>query len=73
MSDDRELRRLLQTYRNLAVLGFAEKATAIFERLKPSHRRLRTMDRRIAAMALAHDATLLTRNLADFSKVPDLK
>ena len=31
------------------------------------------MDLKIAAIVLANDATLLTRNLGDFRKVPDLK
>lgn len=28
---------------------------------------------KIAAIALAHDTTLLTRNTRDFARVPDLK
>ena len=35
--------------------------------------RVGTMDLKIAAIALANDSTLLTRNIQDFSKVPDLK
>jgi tRNA(fMet)-specific endonuclease VapC len=31
------------------------------------------MDLKIAAIALANDVTLLTRNLSDFGKVPDLR
>ena len=35
--------------------------------------RIGTMDLKIAAIVLAHDATLLSRNLSDFRKVPGLK
>jgi tRNA(fMet)-specific endonuclease VapC len=35
--------------------------------------RIGTMDLKIAAICLAHDATLLTRNLIDFQKVPGLR
>ena len=35
--------------------------------------RIGTMDRKIAAIALTHDATLISRNLADFRRVPGLK
>ncbi|MFN4259177.1 MAG: type II toxin-antitoxin system VapC family toxin [Gemmataceae bacterium] len=35
--------------------------------------RIGTKDLQIAAIALAHQATLLSRNVADFAKVPGLK
>ena len=35
--------------------------------------RIGTMDLKIAAIALANDAILLSRNLTDFSKVPALR
>jgi len=31
------------------------------------------MDLKIAAICLAHDATLLTRNVADFQNIPGLR
>jgi tRNA(fMet)-specific endonuclease VapC len=33
----------------------------------------RTLDLRIAATALVHDLTLVTRNTQDFARVPGLK
>jgi tRNA(fMet)-specific endonuclease VapC len=35
--------------------------------------RIGTMDLRIAAIALTHGATLLSRNLVDFKRVPELE
>jgi tRNA(fMet)-specific endonuclease VapC len=46
-------------------------------KLFAQHHRLRvrcgTMDLKIACIVMAHDATLLTRNTADFAHVPGLK
>ncbi len=69
----RKLRRHLLVYRMIEVLDFDESAAIIFQRLKQSRLRIGTMDLKIAAITLAHDATLLTRNLADFRRVPNLK
>ena len=68
----RELERLLRFYCITPFLPFDERAAAEFKRLKQSRVRIGTMDLKIAAIALANDATLLTRNLSDFGKVPDL-
>jgi len=46
---------------------------AEFRKLQASRVRIGTMDLRIAAIAIANDATLLTRNLSDFGKVPGLR
>ena len=43
-----------------------------FQTLWVQRIRIGTMDLKIAATALAYDATLLTRNAKDFSKVPGL-
>jgi tRNA(fMet)-specific endonuclease VapC len=66
------LRRHLDNYRQIAVLDFDERAAAEFQRLRQARVRIGTMDLKIAAVALSHDATLLSRNMADFSKVPAL-
>lgn len=54
------------------VLTFDEPSAAQFELLR-SGSRVGTMDLRIAATALSHDLTVLTRNTVDFGKVPGLK
>jgi tRNA(fMet)-specific endonuclease VapC len=69
----RKLRRHLLVYRQIEVLEFNETAATVFQRFKQSRLRIGTMDLKIAAIALAHDATLLTRNTADFRRVPNLK
>jgi tRNA(fMet)-specific endonuclease VapC len=69
----RRLRRHLDNYRLIPVLDFDEQAAAELTHLQKARVRIGTMDLKIAAIALANDATLLTRNLSDFGKVPGLK
>ena len=69
----RRLLRHLDNYRHIPVLPFDEQAAAEYERLRRSRIRIGTMDLKIAAIALSLDATLLSRNLVDFAKVPGLK
>jgi tRNA(fMet)-specific endonuclease VapC len=69
----RRLRRQLENYCRIRVLDFDEVAATIFQSLKRTSRRVGTMDLKIAAITLAHDATLLTRNSADFRLIPGLK
>jgi tRNA(fMet)-specific endonuclease VapC len=67
------LRRHLDTYCQIRVLGFDRVAAAQFQRLSRARLRIGTMDLKIAAIVLAHDATLLSRNLSDFRKIEGLK
>ena len=67
------LKRHLDIYCRIAVVPYDERAAEVFERLRQAKIRIGTMDLKIAAIALANDAILLTRNLSDFDKVPDLK
>ncbi len=66
------LKRQLQNYCRVAVIDFDSKAAQQFTELRQAKLRLGTMDMKIAAIALAHQAILVTRNSSDFSKVPNL-
>lgn len=69
----RKLERHLANYRKILVLSFDEKAGDIYQDLRKHYPRLGTMDLKIAAIALSHQATLLTRNAKDFNKISTLK
>lgn len=66
------LSRHLNMYRSLIVLDFDEHAAIEFQRLRQLRIRIGTMDLKIAAIALANHAILLSRNLRDFRMVPNL-
>jgi tRNA(fMet)-specific endonuclease VapC len=69
-------RRLLQhldNYRRIPVLPFDDAAAVTFQQLRHTRLRIGTMDLKIAAIAVSRDATLLSRNLADFRQVPGLQ
>jgi len=67
------LGRFLNNYRAITVLPFEEVAAIEFRKLQAQKIRIGTMDLKIASIALAHDALLITRNLLDFERIPDLK
>lgn len=69
----RRLKRHLVNYCRMIVLDFDGTAAAEFQRLRKLRLRMGTMDLKIAAVVLSHNATLLTRNLVDFRTVPGLK
>lgn len=73
ISDYAELKRHVRNYCDIAVIEYDARAVAEFARLKAQRIRIGTMDLKIAAIALANDAILLTRNLTDFAKVPGLR
>lgn len=68
----RRLHTALRDIQGRTILGFDDRAAAEFKKLKVAKVRVGTMDLRIAAIVLAHNATLLSANLSDFRKVPDL-
>jgi tRNA(fMet)-specific endonuclease VapC len=68
--------RLIRTVESQArwpILLLDEESVSEFESLGKKRVRIGTNDLKIAAIAMAHDATLLTRNAVDFGKVPGLK
>ena len=54
------------------VLAFDEQAAVTLHRLRRARIHIGTMDLKIAAIALCHDAMLLSRNLADVRQIPDV-
>jgi tRNA(fMet)-specific endonuclease VapC len=60
-------------YRRFPLVPFDAAAAAVFNGLKAQKVRVKTMDLRIAAVALAHGLVLVTRNVRDFGKVPGLQ
>lgn len=69
----REFQHSLEILMELTLLPFDEPAAEIARRLKKELPRLGTQDLKIAAICLAHDGMVLTRNLVDFHKIPGLR
>jgi tRNA(fMet)-specific endonuclease VapC len=65
--------RMLADFVSLNSLSFDDAAAKIFADLRSRKVRIGTMDLRIAAIALASDMTVVTRNIVDFERVPGLR
>jgi tRNA(fMet)-specific endonuclease VapC len=66
------LHELFDDFNIRTILDYDRPAAEQFEQLVRAKIRIGTMDRKIAAIALANSATLLSRNLSDYRKVPGL-
>lgn len=66
------LERILADFSRAHVLPFDSHAASVFEDLRRQQIRIGTMDLRIASIALSTSMTVLTRNLVDFQRVPNL-
>ncbi|HVS38357.1 MAG TPA: type II toxin-antitoxin system VapC family toxin [Gemmataceae bacterium] len=66
------LDQVFQSYRRVAILQFDAAAGAVFDGLAAQRIRVGTMDLRIASIALSRGLTVLTRNLRDFRRMPNL-
>ncbi len=65
--------RTIESHARWPILMLDDDSAAVFETLEKKRLRIGTNDLKIAAITMAHDATLLTRNTRDFTKVPGLK
>ena len=68
----RWLSETIKMLSDFEILQFTEKAQLIYQEFKVQKIRVGTQDLRIAAIVLAHNGVLLSRNLQDFEKVPNL-
>ena len=69
---DKRIERVM-FFSRWSILPLDDESAANFVRLRAQGIRIGTQDLKIAAITLAHDATLLTRNTGDFAQVPGLK
>jgi tRNA(fMet)-specific endonuclease VapC len=69
----RELAGLFEYFRSFTIALFDDLAADQFDALRTAKLRLGTMDRKIAAIALVHQALLLSANRRDFEQVPGLR
>jgi tRNA(fMet)-specific endonuclease VapC len=68
-----KLQRYVELAANWTILGWDAQSAQMFRQFRAQGVRIGTMDLKIACIALAHEATLLTRNTRDFSQVPGLR
>lgn len=62
----------IEDSRQLRLLSYTAAAEALFSAWRKQGFRTATLDLRIAATCIAHNATLVTRNRRDFEPIPNL-
>jgi tRNA(fMet)-specific endonuclease VapC len=68
-----KLRQLFRSFATWDVSDWTPASAAEFAALKAAKVHVGTMDLKIASIALANGATLLSRNLRDFQQLPKLR
>lgn len=66
------LKQYFDYFKTLTIIDFDKNSAEIYKNLKSSKIRVGTMDLRIASIAIANNAILVSRNLKDFEQVPEL-
>ena len=69
----RRLKHSTEMFAQWDILEWDADALVIFESIRKRRLKMSTADMKIASIALAHDATLLTQNGGDFAGVPGLR
>ena len=69
----RQFHASVSSFKDLTFLPFDEEAAEVFHYLQGLKLRGGAMDKKIAGIALSHDALLLSRNLVDFQDIPGLR
>ncbi|MCG8362629.1 MAG: type II toxin-antitoxin system VapC family toxin [Pseudanabaenales cyanobacterium] len=67
------LQQLSDDYRSIVIIPFNRAAALEHQRLRKIYPRLGNMDLKIAAIAIVHNAILLTRNTSDFRQITELQ
>jgi tRNA(fMet)-specific endonuclease VapC len=68
----RRLQRAQEFYQRMGCLPFDETAAAIFDQLRAQKIRVGTNDLAIGAITLSVSGILVTRNIVDFQRIPNL-
>ncbi len=68
-----KLQQQVEVFADWVILSWDSDSAGFFLRLRHQGVRIGSMDLKIACIALAHGATLLTRNSNDFARVPGLR
>jgi len=68
-----KLQQTIQFFSTVHVLAFDHRCLEQYEALRSQGIRIGTFDLRIAATALVHNLTMVTRNTKDFARIPGLQ
>jgi tRNA(fMet)-specific endonuclease VapC len=68
-----QIERNYHFFQRIPMVSFDIAAAEEFQRLKKLHRKIGSMDLRIAAIAITQHAILLTQNVADFVNIQGLQ
>lgn len=66
------LQKTISDFNRLSILPFDEKAYLHYDRFRAQQLRVGSQDLRIAAITMANEGILVTRNRHDFKKIPNL-